>query len=181
MQEWLSTQSHHPTDLFFSVPDLSHSDLVEIQNEIGGFSIDTLMRYILEEGYQMDELEFATGVVDEMLSTALESYCMSFGLSYNAINGHALGKTVTDIATASVSALAEIALDIRDTLLANKVPVITDMNICGYRYVESLGNVVHLQQLPNHELHAVAKFRENQTACQTLSTLMTSLKSPTLY
>lgn len=181
MRDWLVVSQNHPTSLVFSIPELSHTDLVELQNEVGGFCIDTLMSFILEEGYQIDEMEFATGVVDEMLSTALESYCTSFGLSYNNLSGHALGETITNIATSSVSALIEIALDIRDTLLTYNVPVISDLGLCAYQFVESVDNTVHLRQRSRQELYAVAKIRENQDICEMLSTLTKSLKSPTLY
>lgn len=181
LKDWYLTRQKYPTDMMFSIPQINHADLVEIQNEIGGFCIDTLMRYILEEGWQMDDLEFVTGVVDETLSVALESYCTALGVDDDNLDNHILGPTVVSVALSNVTAVAEIALDIREQLLNFGVPVISDMGICAYKFVGSSGAAVHLQQVPTEDFTSIARFRENTEICQMLSTLTKSLKSPILY
>lgn len=178
---WLSTAAQYPTDLTFSIPQDEAEALKNILNEVGGFSVKTLMDHILDEGFQMDELEFTTGVVDEMLSVALESYCNSFGVDIENVGTHELGSTVRLIAANSISCLAEIALAVREQLLSSKIPVIDELNMCAYAFVSYDDGVFHLAMRQSDEISSIFKFRDNQKACEMLSRLTSSLTSPTLY
>lgn len=181
LENWLKEYQQYPTDVLFSIPEPLAQEFEELNEQFAGFTIDSLMQFILRDGFSMNQDEFISGIIDEHYIECVVSHCHSLGIDYEKMMTHELGSAVKSVAENGVVSLAKISLSVRDSLIESNLPIVEELGCIAYQFVAYSSGGIHVSKLPIEDVLSVFKFRGAEETCHKLSTLINSMTKSTKY